>query len=101
MIDKDIENNRLIVSFDEPGTVGLFSKKKDIHSLSFCNEPLDKRLRCLAKPRYRDPSQEIIFEPKGNNEAQVLFKKTQRALASGQVLALYHGEKLLGGGIYS
>lgn len=101
VIDKDIENNRLIVSFEEPGTVGLFSKKKDIHSLSFCNEPLDKRLRCLAKPRYRDPSQEIIFEPKGNNEAQVLFKKTQRALASGQVVALYHGEKLLGGGIYS
>ena len=46
------------------------------------------------------PVNEILFKPKGNNEAQVAFNHPQRALAKGQVIALYDGEKLLGGGIY-
>jgi len=100
VVGKDLENNQLLVAFDEPGIAGLFSKKKDLHSLSFTNESLDNEVACLAKPRYRDPSQDIIFKPRGNNEAQVVFKHPQRALASGQVIALYNGEKLLGGGIY-
>ena len=101
VVGKDLENNRLVVAFDETDNPGLFTQNKDLHSLSFINSRLSKEVACLAKPRYRDPSQNIIFKPKGNNEAQVVFKQPQRALASGQVLALYDGEKLLGGGIYS
>jgi len=100
VVGKDLKNNHLLVAFDEPGIAGLFSKKKDLHSLSFTNGSLNTEVACLAKPRYRDPSQDIIFKPKANNEAQVVFKHQQRALAKGQVIALYDGEKLLGGGIY-
>jgi tRNA-specific 2-thiouridylase len=33
--------------------------------------------------------------------ARVIFETPQRALASGQILALYDGERLLGGGVYA
>jgi tRNA-specific 2-thiouridylase len=29
-----------------------------------------------------------------------VFREPQRALASGQIFALYEGERLLGGGVY-
>ncbi len=35
-----------------------------------------------------------------NHTAEITFELSQRALASGQVLALYEDEKLLGGGFY-
>ncbi|MDR1366697.1 MAG: hypothetical protein LBJ13_02190 [Puniceicoccales bacterium] len=34
------------------------------------------------------------------NKAIIKFKRPQRALSSGQVVAFYEGEVLLGGGIY-
>jgi tRNA-specific 2-thiouridylase len=36
----------------------------------------------------------------GSPAALVRFAEPQRGLASGQVLAFYEGERLLGGGIY-
>ena len=57
-------------------------------------------MQLLAKPRYRDPSQKIIFKPKSQENAEIEFIEPQRALAHGQILALYDGERLLGGGVY-
>jgi tRNA-specific 2-thiouridylase len=54
----------------------------------------------LAKPRYRDSSQAITYTPTGDDCAKVTFEEPQRALSPGQILALYNGEKLLGGGFY-
>jgi tRNA-specific 2-thiouridylase len=42
----------------------------------------------------------LHFEALEGNGAHVVFKTPQRGLASGQVLAFYDGERLLGGGIY-
>ena len=51
--------------------------------------------------RYRDPRVPLRFEPlAGGTSARVVFETPQRGLASGQVLALYDGERLLGGAIY-
>ena len=63
--------------------------------------PNIKGYKLLAKPRYRDPSQTITYFPTGPDSAKVIFDQPQRALSPGQVLALYDGEKLLGGGFYS
>ena len=50
--------------------------------------------------RYRDPRVPITFTPQSDGTARVSFRDPQRALASGQIFALYDGERLLGGGVY-
>ena len=94
------ERNELIVGFDKPESPGLFASEFDIHGLSFINQPIAATCKILAKPRYRDPSQSITFHPTGPGTAKVIFDQPQRALASGQVIALYEDETLLGGGFY-
>jgi tRNA-specific 2-thiouridylase len=50
--------------------------------------------------RYRDPRVTLHYFPEPNDTARIVFDTPQRGLASGQILALYEGERLLGGGIY-
>jgi len=54
----------------------------------------------LARVRYRDSSTPIHFKLTENGGADLTFTHTQRGLAAGQVLALYDGPVLLGGGIF-
>ena len=94
------ERNELIVGFDKPESPGLFGREFQIHGLSFINQPLNTACNILAKPRYRDPSQTITYSPLRPGMSKVVFDNSQRALASGQVIAFYEGETLLGGGFY-
>ena len=50
--------------------------------------------------RYRDPRVPHAFAPEEGGTARVTFADPQRGLASGQVLAFYDGERLLGAGVY-
>jgi len=96
----DMKRNELIVGFDHADTPGLFTRKVEVYGISYLNKPVTESRRLLAKPRYRDPSQSITFEPTSKSSAQIIFDQPQRALASGQILALYDGDCLLGGGFY-
>jgi len=96
----DMERNELVVAFDRPESPGLFTSEVELYGLSFVNQPVTESKRLLAKPRYRDPSQAITYTPLGDGTARVTFDEPQRALSPGQILALYDGEKLLGGGFY-
>ena len=96
----NLERNELVVAFDEPNAPGLFTREVTVSGLSFINQTLTEPCQLLAKPRYRDPAQTITYTPTGNDTAQVVFDQPQRALASGQVLALYRDATLLGGGFY-
>jgi len=96
----NMERNELIVGFDKPTTPGLFTNDVEVYGLSYINQSIDNPCDLLAKPRYRDPSQAIHFSPIDAKSARVHFHESQRALASGQILALYNGECLLGGGFY-
>lgn len=100
VIKKDFKTNILHVAFDSPDTPGLFSHQVVLRDVHFINKPLNTSMSLLAKPRYRDPSQRIGFEPLPSGGAKIIFETPQRALAPGQVLALYDGKKLLGGGFY-
>lgn len=93
--------NRLIVAFDHPDSPGLFTSKVQIDSVHFINRTLSGQCRILARPRYRDPAQWATYQATGTNSAEITFDQPQRALASGQILALYDGSTLLGGGIYA
>jgi tRNA-specific 2-thiouridylase len=57
-------------------------------------------LKLLGKPRYRDPSVPLHYRPLDSGKAEIIFDEPQRALTPGQVLALYDGERLIGGGTY-
>jgi tRNA-specific 2-thiouridylase len=96
----DMERNELIVAFDKPESPGLFTSEVELYGLSFVNKAITTPARLLAKPRYRDPSQAITYTPIGDDRAQVSFDEPQRALSPGQILALYDGDQLLGGGFY-
>ena len=96
----DMQRNELVVAFDRPDSPDLYTSEVELHGLSFVNKPITKERRLLAKPRYRDSSQAITYTPLGEDRAKVCFDEPQRALSSGQILALYDGERLLGGGFY-
>lgn len=100
VVRKDFEANRLIVAFDSPTTEGLWHKEVKLHSLSWLAAPLTQPAQLLAKPRYRDPSAACQFEPLAHGEARLIFDQPQRALAPGQVCALYTGEQCVGAGVY-
>lgn len=101
VIAKDYTRNELIIAFERPDTPGLYCNSINITQINYIATPLKKPTRLLAKPRYRDPSTPITLTPTGRSSAHVCFDSPQRALAPGQVIALYEGDVLLGGGIYT
>lgn len=100
VVAKDFEKNHLIVAFDSMDAPGLYSREVLVRNLSWINESIFSPTHLLAKPRFRDPSQKIHFEPLGNHRARVVFTEPQRALTPGQIIAFYEGERMLGGGTY-
>jgi tRNA-specific 2-thiouridylase len=104
-----------------PTAPGLWTSECRVHSLSFISEPITTPAQLECRVRYRDPRVAIEFIPDvgralrtpPSNEgvcadippfpstATIRFSTPQRALASGQILALYTGERLLGGGVFA
>jgi tRNA-specific 2-thiouridylase len=101
VVGKDLERNRLLVAFDGPDAPGLWSTRVRVNSFSWIGEPVVQSRDLLARVRYRDPAVPARFEPVGESSAEITFSRPQRGLASGQILALYDGERLLGGGVYA
>ncbi|MFP6892600.1 MAG: tRNA 2-thiouridine(34) synthase MnmA [Opitutales bacterium] len=100
VVGKDLDAKRLIVAFEGPDAPGLWGQSFLVDDLSYVGENITGSQRLLAKPRFRDPSTPIDFHPLDNGSVEVTFESPQRALAPGQVIAIYEGERLLGGGFY-
>ena len=100
VISKDIAHNRLVIAFDHTTTPGLYTTTARIYGLSWVNKSLSHAQTLLARPRYRDPAVSALFEPAQDtpDAATITFEVPQRALAPGQIIALYEGDILLGGG---
>jgi len=116
---KRAEDHALLVAFDGPDAPGLWAGECRVHSLSFLGEPLTGKRRLECRVRYRDPRVMIEFTPVAGvadpgdespqapgspspaTSAHIRFDQPQRALAPGQILALYDGERLLGGGVFA
>jgi tRNA-specific 2-thiouridylase len=101
VVGKRAADNALLVAFDHPDAPGLFQSQVRVHSLSWTGRPVAEPRALEGRVRYREPRVPLRFRPEGGATALVAFEKPQRALAAGQVLALYDGEQLLGGGIYA
>ena len=101
VVEKRKEANELVIAFDRPDTPRLYAQDCVISHFSFTNKPVNEARELLARPRYRAPSTRVRFEPIGDEKARVYFHEPQRALACGQVFALYEEDVLLGGGIFT
>jgi tRNA-specific 2-thiouridylase len=101
VVGKRTADRALLVAFDHPDAPGLFQREVRVHSLSWIGEPIVTPRTLEGRVRYRDPRVPLQFAPdEGGGTAHITFETPQRGLASGQVLAFYEGERLLGGGIY-
>ncbi|MDR2030262.1 MAG: tRNA 2-thiouridine(34) synthase MnmA [Puniceicoccales bacterium] len=100
VVAKDMANNQLTIALATENDPTLSMATAELHSINFLCAPLDGSHVLTVRVRYRDPPTmaTLRFFPKGR--AHVAFSEPQRALAPGQHLAFYHGERLLGGGIY-
>ena len=100
VVGKRAADRALLVAFDAPDAPGLFQREIRVHSLQWNAPPLTGPCTREGRVRYRDPRVALDFTPEPDGTARICFHVPQRALASGQVLALHDGERLLGGGIY-
>jgi tRNA-specific 2-thiouridylase len=100
VVGKRAPDNALLVAFDHPDAPGLFQSEVRVHSLSWTGAPIAGQCELEGRVRYRDPRVACEFIPESATTALVKFREPQRGLASGQILAFYAGERLLGGGVY-
>ena len=100
VVGKRAADRALLVAFDHAAAPGLFVSEVRIHSLSWIANPILTPRALEGRVRYRDPRVALEYFPEPNGTALIKFREPQRALASGQILALHDGETLLGGGVY-
>jgi len=100
VVGKRATDNALLVAFDSPQAPHLFVSELRVHSLRWTEDAVTTPRTIEGRVRYRDPRVKLDFIPESGDTALIRFHDPQRALASGQILALYEGEQLLGGGVY-
>jgi tRNA-specific 2-thiouridylase len=100
VVGKDPVANRLIVGWDLPGSEGLYSRVCVVGTLSAINEAFDSRRLVEAQPRYRSKAEPAAIQPLTDGRIRLEFQRPQRAIAPGQICALYDGGRLLGGGVF-
>lgn len=100
VVAKDFEKNILRVDFDSPNLPELWKDQVEVCDINWINKPVTEPSKLQVRVRYRDPIVNAQFIPIEDNRAKVVFEKPQRAIASGQILAMYEGTKMLGGACY-
>src|SRR5581483_7151170 len=96
VVGKRATDHALLVAFEEPEAPGLFTSEIRVHNLNWLVEPIPSSTILEGRVRYRDPRVPLEFFPENDGTARVVFREPQRALASGQILAFYDREQLLG-----
>jgi tRNA-specific 2-thiouridylase len=108
VVGKRAADHALLVAFEGPAAPGLWTDSARVHRLSYIGAPLRSACRIECRVRYRDPREAVEFAPEAGPDFQsppatatIRFATPQRALAPGQILALYDGPRLLGGGVFA
>ncbi|WP_457639655.1 tRNA 2-thiouridine(34) synthase MnmA [Persephonella sp.] len=96
VIDKDIYKNRLIVGTKNE----LLTEYVETEELNlFIPEELLYQMDISVQGRYRQKAVPVKKVEKTDHGYRFWFKQPQQKFAPGQVLAVYNGEYLIGGGI--
>ena len=102
VMKKDIKNNRLIVGYRKDEE--LFSDTLYIDELHFLADTKTLPKKCSAKIRYRQTDQACELRDRSHETGlpgkyEIKFQTPQRAIAAGQIIALYDGDELWGSGV--
>ncbi len=98
VVEKDLVNNRLIVTQGE--TELLFSRALKGEQVSWiCGAPEKSSFDCTIKHRYRQPDQAAHVELDGKGGCFVTFREPQRAVTPGQWAVFYDGDVCLGSAV--
>jgi len=99
VINKNIEENKLVVSTTKPSL--LIADTLNLSNVQLSNS-LQVSESVLAQSRYRQtPFPVTIFEVENNNTVKLTVEEQTEAVAIGQSCVLYRGEVCLGGGTIS
>ncbi|MCD4706383.1 MAG: hypothetical protein K8S62_01440 [Candidatus Sabulitectum sp.] len=96
VIELDPQNNRLIIGDEE----NLYSEYCILNNINWLRKPGGSRFSCKIQIRYRKaatPADVILHED--GQSARVRFHHPQKAVAPGQVGAMFQADNVLGGGI--
>lgn len=88
------ENNRVVLADDE----GLFQRRLLATKLNWLVDAPTGELACRGAIRYHDAGSACRVRLEGDG-ARVEFDEPRRAIAPGQSLVLYDGDRVLGGGV--
>jgi len=100
VVAKNVADNVLIVAQGEHAT--LFSDWLVSTDASWIGETpggLDEGLSCAAKIRYRQADQACVVTRLDDSALEVRFATAQKAVAPGQFVVFYDGERCLGGAV--
>ena len=96
VIELDTRNNRLVIGDEE----NLYSDSCFLNSINWLRKPAEERFTCMVQTRYRKPAaQADVTLLADGRSASVEFCKPQKAVAPGQVGALYSVDTVIGGGV--
>ncbi|MGC9452470.1 MAG: tRNA 2-thiouridine(34) synthase MnmA [Oceanipulchritudo sp.] len=100
VVAKRMETSELVVAFESGRPDPIWHESIRLHQISWLvPDPPASPMPLEARVRYRDPRVRARFEP-AESGGLLRFEEPQRALASGQVCALYDGPRVLGGGVF-
>jgi len=91
----DVENNAIIVGNKEE-TYGTELTAGDMNWIAI-DRP-DAAIKVKASIRYRHTEAKAIVSPLENGSVYVKFAEAQSAIAPGQTIVFYEGDKVVGGG---
>ena len=100
VVGKNLDDNVLIVAQGEHEL--LFSERlvgTDVSWIGAAPDGLARGLRCTAKVRYRQADQDCVVTGLENGSIEVRFDTRQKAVAPGQFVVFYAGERCLGGAV--
>ncbi|MBN2812396.1 MAG: tRNA 2-thiouridine(34) synthase MnmA, partial [Spirochaetales bacterium] len=93
--EKDAKNNTVTLGENhELSTPELVARDLNLIAV----EKIDSPMRVTAKIRYNQKDQGALLLPGADNSVIVRFDEPQRAVAPGQAVVFYQGERVIGGG---
>ncbi|MEZ4180289.1 MAG: aminomethyltransferase beta-barrel domain-containing protein [Candidatus Doudnabacteria bacterium] len=85
---------------NNPDDPDLLVSTIQLHTVNWINTPdLSQPITLWGRYRHQGKLERLTLERLAKDLYQVTFKRSQKAIASGQSLVLYDGQECLGGGV--
>ncbi len=97
IVKKDIEKNEIIVGYGNDEA--LYKDELIMNHINILQDRSEQVFEATAKIRYRQDDQDCSVEKLWNGQYRVIFRDNQRAIAAGQICAIYDGDELIMSGI--